>query len=60
EKKDRVEVSMPEPQHRPKPAEVRRASMPSYFLVYKIAPGFREVTVSYEENFHGQFLQSRA
>lgn len=60
EKKDSVEISMPEPTHRPRQAEVRHASMPSYFLIYKIAPGFREVTVSYEENFHGQFLSSRA
>jgi len=60
EKKDRVEVSMPEPPQRTRRVEVRAHSVPSYFLVYKIAPGFREVTVSYEENFHGQFLQSRA
>lgn len=59
-KKDRVEISMPEPAHRQRNLEPRQASMPNYFLIYKIAPGFREVTVSYEENFHGQFLQSRA
>ena len=50
---DVVALGFPMPKKPPAAAD----HSPQFFLVYKVAPGYRTISVSYEQNrFQGQFV----
>ncbi|MBN8218497.1 MAG: hypothetical protein J0L75_17775 [Spirochaetes bacterium] len=52
------------PEGKPLPGQVEKVlradDSPTYFVVYKIAPGFSEISVSYERVRTGNFFNSAA
>jgi hypothetical protein len=56
------EVATPETGRLPGQVEkvVRADDSPTFFIVYKIAPGYSDISVSYERTPSGQFFSSAA
>lgn len=52
------------PETRPLPGQVEKVvradDSPTFFIIYKIAPGYSDISVSYERTTAGQFFSSAA